>query len=177
MIWSFGNLKHQQKGLTHSNIYGRYITNSKMRVEKDFKEFIELLNKNEVRYLIVGGFAYSFYAEPRFTKDIDFFIEPSAENAEKILKVLEEFGFKSLNIKSQDFQEPDQIIQLGNAPLRIDLITSIKGVVFAAAWKNRTEGHYGKIPTYFISKADLIKNKKALSRPQDIADIEKLIKI
>jgi len=148
-----------------------------MRVEKDFKEFIELLNKNEVRYLIVGGFAFSYYAEPRFTKDIDFFIEASAENAERILKTLEEFGFKSKSINDQDFQEPGQIIQLGNAPLRIDLITSIDGVDFASAWKNRTEGHYGQIPAYFISKPDLIENKRALGRAQDIADIEKLIKI
>lgn len=148
-----------------------------MRVEKDFKEFIALLNKNRVRYLIVGGFAYSFYAEPRFTKDIDIFIESSKENAEKILKSIKNFGFTDITLTYKDFLEPDQIIQLGIAPLRIDIITSIRGVDFQSAWKNRVIGRYGDIETYFISKADLIKNKQASGRKQDLADIEKLEKI
>ncbi|MFQ5721452.1 MAG: DUF6036 family nucleotidyltransferase [Candidatus Aminicenantales bacterium] len=148
-----------------------------MRVEKDFKEFIALLNKNRVRYLIVGGFAYSFYAEPRFTKDIDIFIESSKENAEKILKSIKNFGFTDITLTYKDFLEPDQITQLGIAPLRIDIITSIRGVDFQSAWKNRVIGRYGDIETYFISKADLIKNKQASGRKQDLADIEKLEKI
>ncbi len=148
-----------------------------MRIEKDFKKFIELLNKNEVRYLIVGSFAFSYYAEPRFTKDIGFFIEPTEENAKRIIKTLTEFGFDSLSLKSQDFQELDQIIQLGVAPVRIDLLTSIGGIDFPSAWKNRITGNYGNISANFISKTDLIKNKKAVGRPQDIADVEKLYKI
>lgn len=148
-----------------------------MRIEKDFKKFIELLNKNEVRYLIVGSFAFSYYAEPRFTKDIDFFIEPTEENAEKILKTLIEFGFDRLSLKSKDFQELDQIIQLGVAPVRIDLLTSIDGINFPSAWENKIKGNYGLISANFISKTDLIKNKKAVGRPQDIADVEKLNKI
>ena len=133
-----------------------------MRIEKDFKKFIELLNNNEVRYLIVGSFAFSYYAEPRFTKDIDFFIEPTEENAQRILKTLAAFGFDSLGLKSKDFQEPDQIIQLGVAPVRIDLLTSLSGIDFSSAWKNRIIGNYGQISANFISKVDLIKNKKPL---------------
>ena len=148
-----------------------------MRIEKDFKKFIALLNKNEVRYLIVGSFAFSYYAEPRFTKDIDFFIDPTETNSEKVLITLLDFGFKSLNLKSKDFQELDQIIQLGVAPVRIDLLTSISGIDFSSAWKSKIKGNYGSITTNFISKADLIKNKKAAGRLQDIADVEKLNKI
>ena len=148
-----------------------------MRVENDFKEFIELLNEHKVRYLIVGGFAYSYYAEPRFTKDIDFFIEVSPDNANKMLKVLEKFGFKDVGLTKKDFLQPDQIIQLGNAPLRIDIVTSIDGVSFNEAWNTRTTGKYGNCDANFISKPDLIKNKMATGRTQDIADVEKLNKI
>jgi hypothetical protein len=148
-----------------------------MRVENDFKKFIELLNEHKVRYVIVGGFAYSFYAEPRFTKDIDFYIDSSSANANKMLRVLEKFGFKDVGLTKNDFQQPDQIIQLGNAPLRIDIVTSIDGVNFKQAWNNRTTGKYGNLKANFISKSDLIKNKRASGRAQDIADVEKLKKI
>ena len=148
-----------------------------MRVENDFKKFIELLNEHNVRYLIIGGFAYSFYAEPRFTKDIDFYIDTSSVNANKMLKVMEKFGFKDVGLTKNDFQQPEQIIQLGNAPLRIDIVTSIDGVNFKEAWNNRTSGRYGNLNVNFISKSDLIKNKKAMGRAQDIADVEKLKKI
>lgn len=148
-----------------------------MRVENDFKKFIGLLNEHKVRYLIIGGFAYSFYAEPRFTKDIDFYIDTSSVNANKLLKVLEKFGFKDVDLTKDDFQQPEQIIQLGNAPLRIDIVTSIDGVNFKEAWNNRASGRYGNLNANFISKSDLIKNKKATGRAQDIADLEKLKKI
>ncbi len=148
-----------------------------MRIEKDFKEFIELLNKNRVKYLVVGGYAFAFYAEPRFTKDIDFFVEISDRNAENIIKTLIDFGFKSTDIKKEYFLEPGKIIQLGFPPVRIDIITSITGVEFKDAWKNRKKGEYGDIPCYFISKEDLMKNKKASGRSQDIADLELLEKI
>lgn len=148
-----------------------------MRVEKDFKEFITLLNKNSVHYLIVGGFAYSFYAEPRFTKDIDILIESSRENAEKILNAINDFGFTDVSLTDKDFLEPGQIIQLGVAPLRIDIMTSIKGMDFQNAWKNRVIGRYGNTEAYFISKEDLVKSKRALGRKQDLADMEKLEKI
>lgn len=148
-----------------------------MRIEKDFKEFIGSLNKNKVRYLIVVGFAYSFHAEPRFTKDIDIFIQTSVANAKKTLKTIEEFGFKNSGLKTEDFLTPDQIVQLGKAPVRIDIPTSIKGVRFEAAWKNRKLGKYGDLPAYFISKNDLIRNKLALKRPQDMADVERLKEI
>ncbi len=148
-----------------------------MRIEKDFKEFIELLNKNSVRYLIVGGYAFSFHAESRFTKDIDFFVEGSEENAERLLKALAEFGFKNIGLAKDDFIKPGDIVQLGFPPVRIDLMTSVSGLDFAAAWENRVTGNYGDIPAFFISKADLIRNKTAVGRKQDLSDIDMLQKI
>ena len=148
-----------------------------MRIEKDFKEFIALLNKNNVQYLIVGGFAFSYHAEPRFTKDIDIFIELSRENAGKIVHALSEFGFGNVGLVENDFRKSGQIIQLGQAPLRIDVVTSIDGITFKSAWLNRVKGKYGNVPAFYISTGDLIKNKLASGRTQDLADVEKLKKI
>jgi hypothetical protein len=148
-----------------------------MRIEKDFKEFIGLLNKHNVRYLIVGGYAFSFHAEPRFTKDIDFFVDGSEENAGRLLKVLSAFGFKELGLKKDDFIKRGDVVQLGVPPVRIDLMTSVTGIGFASAWKNRVTGKFGGISAYFISKADLIRNKAAVGRKQDLSDIEKLRRI
>jgi hypothetical protein len=148
-----------------------------MRVEKDFKEFIELLNKNKAHYLIIGGYAFSFYAEPRFTKDIDILIRQTKENARKIIDCMKDFGFSDLDLTEKDFLESNQVIQLGVAPLRIDIITSIKGVDFQKLWGNRVLGQYGDIEVNFISKKDLISCKKKSGRKQDLADVEKLEKI
>jgi len=148
-----------------------------MRIEKDFKEFIELLNKNSVRYLIVGGYAFSFHAEPRFTKGIDFFVEGAEENVEKLLNALAGFGFKDIGLAKDDFIKPGYIVQLGVPPVRIDLLTSVSGLDFAAAWENRVTGNFGGIPAFFISKVDLIRNKMAVGRKQDLSDIEKLQQI
>ncbi len=145
-----------------------------MRVEKDFKEFIELLNKNKVKYLVVGGFAFAYHAKPRFTKDIDFFVEVSEENSIRIIDTLSQFGFGKINLDKGDFLEPDQIIQFGNPPMRIDIITTISGLDFKTAWENRVEGRYGDVPCFFISKDNLIRNKKASGRRQDLADVELL---
>jgi hypothetical protein len=147
-----------------------------MRVEKDFKEFIESLNRNSVRYLIVGSFALSFYAEPRYTKDIDILIDSTASNADRLMMAIREFGFSDIELGSGDFLESDQVIQLGVAPLRIDLLTSLKGVPFVEAWGRRTSGQYGDVPAFFISKQDLIDHKRLVGRKQDLADIEMLTK-
>ncbi|GIK60995.1 MAG: hypothetical protein HND39_15105 [Ignavibacteriota bacterium] len=147
-----------------------------MRVEKDFEEFIRLLNYHEVKYLVVGAFALIYYTYPRNTGDIDFFIEPSETNADKILKVIKDFGFESVELKKEDFIKPDSIIQLGFSPNRIDLITSISGVAFFEAYKNKVKGKLGNEDVYFISPDDLLKNKKAANRTKDSADAELLMK-
>ena len=148
-----------------------------MNVEKDFRDFIASLNRHDVRYLIIGGFAYSFYAEPRYTKDIDILINNSPENAGRLMKALQTFGFTDTALSQKDFLEPGQVIQLGVAPVRIDILTSIKGIDFMKLWENRAAGRYGDIGVHFISKNDLIRIKRVSGRKQDIADIEKLEKI
>ncbi|MDA3850758.1 MAG: nucleotidyltransferase [Spirochaetaceae bacterium] len=145
-----------------------------VNIPKDFKEFIKLLNENNVKYLLVGGYAMAFYDQPRSTGDIDFYLEASKENAAKILKCLKDFGFKSLEITMDDLIEEDQVIQLGYPPLRINLLTSIDGVLFNDAWKSSSKIKLDDLSVNLIDKEHLITNKKASGRLQDLADIEKL---
>lgn len=147
-----------------------------MKVEKDFEEFIKLLNYHKVKYLIVGAYALIFYASPRNTGGIDFFIETSRKNSQKILVVIRDFGFGGLEFQKEDFMKPDIVIQLGYSPNRIDIITGISGISFPEAYKNRVKGKIGVEEVYFISGYDLLKNKKAAGRTKDIADAELLQK-
>lgn len=147
-----------------------------MKTEKDFEEFLELLNKNNVKYAIVGAFALAIYSKPRYTKDLDILIEPEEENVKKLLNALKEFGFEEINVKTEDLTKKEQILQLGYEPIRIDILTSIPGCSFKEVWKNKVEEKYGKTPVYFIGKKELIKNKKTSKRKQDIADLELLEK-
>ncbi len=145
-----------------------------MKTTQDFKEFITLLHEHKVQYVIVGGYAFAIHAEPRFTKDLDVFIKPDSENADKLVRVLKQFGFESIELKIDDFIEEDQVIQLGYPPLRIDILTGISGVDFEEAWKNRVEGEYDGQIAYFIGKNELRKNKLATGRASDLQDAEKL---
>jgi len=147
-----------------------------MKTEKDYEEFLGLLNKNSVRYAIVGAFALALYSKPRYTKDLDILIEPEEENAKKLINVLHEFGFKGINIKKEDLTRKNQILQLGYEPLRIDILTSIAGCSFQEVWNNKFREKYGKTLVNFIGKKELMKNKKAIGRKQDIADLELLEK-
>jgi hypothetical protein len=143
-------------------------------LSKDFKEFIELLNENNVRYLVVGGYAVAFHGHPRYTKDLDLWIELSADNADKILKSLEQFGFESLDLKAEDFLKDDHIIQLGYPPNRIDILTSLKELKFEECFKRRVEVDIQGLHINFIDIENLKKNKRATGRPQDIADADNL---
>jgi hypothetical protein len=147
-----------------------------MRVEEHFEEFIRLLNYHKVKYLVVGAYALIYYTYPRNTGDIDFFIDATPDNAEKLLSVLTEFGFENLDLKADDFIKPDSIIQLGLVPNRIDIITEISGITFNEAFQNKVQGKIGKQEVFFISPEDLLKNKKAANRTKDIADAELLEK-
>ncbi|MGM0609292.1 MAG: hypothetical protein ACQESP_12860 [Candidatus Muiribacteriota bacterium] len=145
-----------------------------MEVQNDFKELLELFNEHEVQYLIVGGYALAYYGAPRYTGDIDVFVKPELSNASSVLKALEDFGFGSAGLKSDDFIKTDNIIQLGYPPVRIDIITSISGVLFDDAYKSREKGYYADVPVFYISRHDYIKNKKASGRKKDLADLEML---
>jgi len=125
---------------------------------------------------VVGGYAVAFHGRPRFTKDIDVFVEPSIENAERLLAALADFGFGNLGLTASDFSPARQIVQLGVAPQRIDLLTTIDGVTFEEAWLHRETGPFGSETVNYISLADLIRNKQASGRPQDLQDIEELSK-
>ena len=145
-----------------------------MVTEKDYEEFLKLLNKHDVKYCIIGAFAMAFHAEPRYTKDIDILVQASTKNAEKILLALDEFGFASLNLNAEDFSTGGNIIQLGYEPVRIDIITSIQDLDFNEIWQNRVQGSYGRQTVNFIDRENLIKSKKISNRPQDKADLAKL---
>jgi hypothetical protein len=108
-------------------------------LSKDFKEFIELLNIHSVRYVVVGGYSVAFHGYPRYTKDLDVWIESSAENADNMMRALEEFGFGSLGLKAKDFLERNQIIQLGLPPSRIDILTTLTNLQFEDCYKKRIE--------------------------------------
>ncbi|PSF33927.1 hypothetical protein C7H19_19605 [Aphanothece hegewaldii CCALA 016] len=143
-------------------------------LNQDFKEFIQLLNSNQVRYLVIGGYAVSLHGYPRYTKDIDIWIEMSLENATNLLEALRQFGFGSLDLQVQDFLTPDTVIQLGYPPSRIDLITTPDGVNFAVCYQSKIEVMIDDIVINFIDLENLRKNKKASGRLQDLADLENL---
>lgn len=148
-----------------------------MQIEKDFEEFIGLLNKHKVKYCLIGAYAFAFYAIPRFTKDMDILVESSLENGNKIIKALHDFGFKSLGLKTEDFSQKKRVVQLGQDPVRIDLLTSITGCTFAEIWKSKKRGFYGRHKVFFIGLNELIKNKKVTRRVQDKIDLAILKKI
>ena len=145
-----------------------------MILNQDFKEFIQLLNEHEVKYLVVGGYAVAFHGYPRYTKDIDIWIYLDKANAEKLLKALKDFGFGSLDLKVEDFLDPDQVIQLGYPPNRIDLITDLKGVEFKNCFSAKIEVEIDGTKVNFIDLEHLKQNKQATGRHQDLADLEHL---
>lgn len=142
-----------------------------MKIEKEYEEFLRLLNKHEVKYCIIGSYAVAFYAKPRYTEDIDILVEPNPSNAKRIMNALDEFGFGGLAIPEEDFCADGNIIQLGYEPVRIDLMTELKGFQFEEVWKNKVVGDYGDEKVYFIGLDDLIRYKIQAARPLDKIDI------
>ncbi len=145
-----------------------------MQVQKDFKELLGLFNVHRVDFMVVGGYALAHHGSPRFTGDLDLFVHPTRENAEKILTALKDFGFGALGLSLEDFQNPENIIQLGVPPVRVDLIASIDGVSWEEAWQGKDQGHYGGVPVFFLGRKEFIANKKATGRHKDLADIDAL---
>jgi hypothetical protein len=140
----------------------------------DFKEFIRLLNDHDVRYLVVGGYAVAFHGHPRYTKDMDVWIWLEKENAEKMMVVLEQFGFGALGLQAEDFMAPDQVIQLGYPPARIAIITALEGIKFQECYASRVQVDIEGTVVNFIDVDNLKKNKRATGRLQDLADLESL---
>jgi len=145
-----------------------------LTLDQDFKEFIESLNALDVRYLVVGGYALAVHGRPRYTKDLDIWFDQQPDNAEKLVRAIERFGFQSLGLKAGDFLVPNQVIQLGNAPIRIDLLTSVSGIVFDQCFPGRVVVMIDELPVNVIDLENLKKNKRASGRLQDLADVEAL---
>jgi predicted nucleotidyltransferase len=147
------------------------------KLQADLKEFIELLNSHSVEYLIVGGHAVAFHGHPRYTGDIDFFIRATHSNAQRLLATLNGFGFGGVGITERDLLEPERIVQLGQPPNRIDILTSISGVDFDSAWASRIESTMDDQPVIMIGWNELLRNKKAAGRQKDLADVDKLLAV
>jgi hypothetical protein len=145
-----------------------------MILNKDFREFIESLNANGVKYLIVGGYAVGMHGYPRYTKDLDIWLLVSEENANKIIKALSHFGMGAIGLKQEDFLKPDSFIQIGYPPNRIDMVMSCDGVDFESCYDSRIEYNSDGLILNFINLDNLKKNKLASGRPQDLADLDNL---
>jgi len=143
-----------------------------MEVQQDFRDLLALFNAHKVDYTIVGAHALAYHGAPRYTGDMDILVRPDLENAKRILRALDEFGFGSLGLKVEDFTVPDKVVQLGVAPVRIDIITSLTGVSWNDAVAGRVAGTYGGLEVYYLGKREFILNKRALGRKKDIADLE-----
>ena len=169
-----GALFLTRSALTRWSKFERNTIAGKPMFNQDFKEFIQSLNDNQVRYLVVGGYAVALHGYPRYTKDIDIWIDLSSANAARVISALKQFGFGSLGLKEQDFLEEDTIIQLGNPPRRIDLLTTLPGVEFEPCFVEKVVVDMDWLPVNFIDLDNLKKNKLATGRAQDIADIENL---
>ena len=145
-----------------------------MELDKDFNEFVELFLEHNVRFLIVGGYALAAHGLPRATGDLDAWVWINPENAQNIMRALNAFGFQNLLLTESDFSKEDSIIQLGYPPFRIDILTSIDGVAFDQAWEKKIVVELNGMNVPFIGRDDLIANKKAAGRPQDLADVSRL---
>ena len=145
-----------------------------MEVQEDFRDLLALFNANQVDYLIVGAHALAYHGVPRYTGDLDILVRPDPGNARGILKALKEFGFGAVGLTADDFTIPDKVLQLGVPPVRIDIVTSITGVSWEDAAAGRVQGNYGDVPVHFLGKKEFIKNKRAVGRKKDDADLEAL---
>src|SRR5215211_614236 len=147
-----------------------------MALSKDWREFLELLNSRGVDYVIVGAQSLAFHGRPRYTGDLDIFVWPTPDNAQQLVEILNQFGFAQAGFKETDFVKPEQMIQLGRAPSRIDLLTSISGVPTEEAFATKVSATIDGIPVFILGKDALIRNKRAVGRPQDLADLDFLEK-
>jgi hypothetical protein len=148
-----------------------------VKLHKDLREFVELLNSHGVEYVVVGGHAVAFHGHPRFTGDIDFLLSPTPGNAARVLACLHEFGFADLTLTEAELVTPGRVIQLGRAPNRIDLLTSISGVSYDEAWQGRVAGELDGLPVSYLGLEALLRNKRAAGRSKDAADVEQIERV
>ena len=145
-----------------------------MDISSDYKDLFKILNRHKVKYLIVGAYAVIYYTEPRFTKDLDIWVEAEPKNANRLYAALKEFGAPLKDVSPEDFINKKMIYQIGVAPIRIDIIMGLSSLDFASAWKNRTRSEYGGISIKILGKKELIKSKEKSKRLQDRLDVKNL---
>jgi hypothetical protein len=145
-----------------------------IRLPNDFKDFLKLLNANEVEYLVVGGYAVGYYGNPRSTGDLDIWVAVGPRNIQRLLGVLQEFGFSKDSLPSDLFQSPDQVIRMGMPPIRIEILTSISGVEFEDCYASRNTDTIDGVRVNLIDLENLKKNKRAAGRHKDLGDLEVL---
>jgi hypothetical protein len=143
-------------------------------VNPDFRELLRALSDADARFLIVGAYAVSYHAEPRATADLDIWVDATPENAERVYRALRAFGAPLVDLSPVDLSTPGIVFQIGVAPRRIDVLTSIDGVIFAEAWPGRAEGSYEGVRFPVIGIDALVRNKRAVGRPKDLLDLELL---
>ena len=145
-----------------------------MATNRDWKEFIALLNAHQVEYAIVGAIALGWHGYPRYTGDLDILVRPEAQNAARVLTALSAFGFAGLDVTASDLSAADCIMQLGYPPGRIDILTSLSGVTFDEVWQHKVHGDFGGIEAIYIGRQDLLRNKKSTGRLKDAGDADEL---
>lgn len=143
-----------------------------MFVNSDFSDLLRIFNDNEVKYLVIGGYAVIQHAEPRFTKDLDLWVSTDTANAVSVYKSLREFGAPLVGLTEADFAEEGYFYQMGVPPVRVDILMGIPGLQFPEAWERRVEVVFDGLPVAFISREDLITSKRASGRPQDVLDAD-----
>lgn len=143
-------------------------------MNRDFVEMLSALSDAEAEYLIVGAHALAVHGHPRATGDLDLWVRATPENAERVWKALQAFGAPLSDLSPEDFTSPDLVIQLGFAPNRIDILTGISGVSFDTAWSNRISASIADIEVPVIGREEFIRNKQAVGRPRDLADVADL---
>lgn len=142
-----------------------------MTLHDDFREFLRLLISHRVRFVVVGAHALAAHGSPRYTGDLDVFVEPTAANARRLLAALHDFGFGALGLVERDFTRANRVAQLGYPPVRIDVLTGISGVGFGEAWRGRRRARLAGLQVPLLGVDEFIKNKRAAARPKDLADI------
>lgn len=141
---------------------------------RDFRDLLNEFCVAEARFLVVGGYAVSFHARPRFTKGLDIWVDSNAQNATRVWTALGPFGAPLRTLAAEDFTSADLIYQIGVPPVLVDILTSIEGLEFSPCWDRRVISDFDEVPIAYISKQDLIANKRAVGRPQDVLDVRAL---
>jgi hypothetical protein len=145
-------------------------------MNSDFKDLLRVFVEEDVRFLVVGGYAVIHYAQPRYTKDLDLWIEPTKDNARKLMRAFHRFGLPLVDLEESDFAVPGTQFSVGVAPCEVDLLTSLPGLEFPSCWENREFSDQDGLAIPYLGKADLVTAKRIAGRPQDLADLEELIR-